>query len=226
MIARLPILLSLAILIVIGVVRADPSDDIAIGQYHEKIAQMIHDIPMDYQGWVGRDVPLPQSATNLLKPNAIVAREYMNQDRGVIATLMIVQCKDARDMAGHYPPVCYPANGWIQADDMVGRKIDSGEELTVYGFHRVVGRVEREMTIYSLFALPTGVLTGSMGDVRKLSANYTYRKYGAAQLQVLINGDISPADHQWILEDMYQLAKPTLDAVIDAQVGQADEGGL
>jgi len=25
---------------------------------------------------------------------------------------MIVHCGDVRDMIGHYPPVCYPANGW------------------------------------------------------------------------------------------------------------------
>ena len=226
MISRLSILCSLAALIIIGVVRIDPSDSQAIDAYHEHVAEVIDAIPEKYQGWTSRDVPLPQSATSLLNPNAIIAREYIHMERGVVATLMIVQCKDSRDMGGHYPPVCYPANGWLKDTDAPEFGRVDGQDLRIYGFNRVVGKADRSMTIYSLFALPTGVLTGSMKDVRRLSANYTYRKYGAAQLQVLINGDILPEDHQWMLEQMYQLAKPTLDAVIDAQVGQADEGGL
>ncbi len=226
MISRLSILCSLLALVAIGVVRIDPSDAQAIDAYHEQIVEVVERIPWKFEGWTSREVPLPQSATSLLNPNAIIAREYVNAERGVVATLLIVQCRDSRDMGGHYPPVCYPSNGWLKDSDTPnGGRVD-GQDLRVYEFSRVVGKADRSMTIYSLFALPTGMLTGAMKDVRQLSANYDYRKYGAAQLQVLINGTIPLEEHQWILEDMYRLAKPTLDAVIDAQVGQTDEGGL
>ena len=64
-----------------------------------------------------------------------------------------------------------------------------------------------------------------MSDVRRLSANYEYRKFGAAQLQILINGEVALEDHQWILEDMYDIARPVLEAVIDAQLGHEQSDG-
>ncbi len=226
MITRLAIPLSLITLIVFGVMRSNPGDAQAIDAYHEHIAELINEIPIDVDGWVGQQVPLPQSATSLLNPNGIVARQYFNEDKGVIATLMIVQCRDARDMGGHYPPVCYPANGWTDKYD--GEVLISalGEQsLRVYGFERTAGKVEREIAIYSLFALPTGILTNSMRDVRELIANYEYRKYGAAQLQIMIQGGVAAEDHAWILEEMYEIARPAIEAVLDAQLGKEQDDG-
>ncbi|MBL4788685.1 MAG: exosortase-associated EpsI family protein, partial [Kordiimonadaceae bacterium] len=182
--------------------------------------------PIDINGWVGRQVELPQSAINLLRPNAILARQYLNKEKRALATLMIVQCKDTRDMAGHYPPVCYPSNGWLKKnDDLDQRVIIDDQTIKVYEFHRVAGRVERDITIYSLFALPTGELTTSMTEVRQLSANHELRKYGAAQIQVLIDGDTDPKDHLWILEDMFEIARPVIEAVLDASPQQAQNRG-
>ena len=206
-------------LIVIGAVRTNPINTQAIEAYHEGIADLINEIPVDVGGWIGRQVPLPQSATSLLNPNAIVAHEYYHQDTDVRVTLMIVQCRDARDMGGHYPPVCYPANGWVDAFDGETRLYALGSnDLRIYGFQRIAGKVEREITIYGLFALPTGVLSTSMREVRQLSANYDYRKYGAAQLQIMIQGDVATEDHPWILKEMYEIARPAIEAVLDAQL--------
>lgn len=226
LISRLAIPFSLITLLVIGFVRANPQDERLIEEYHLRVANEINSIPVDFEGWVGQQVPLPQSAISLLRPNALVARRYINEDKGVVATLMIVQCRDARDMGGHYPPVCYPANGWLELEENPQWDYTlEGQDLRVYGFHRVAGRVEREITIYSLFALPTGEVTNSMRDVRKLSANYEYRKYGAAQFQVMINGEVEQDDHEWILEDMYKVARPVIEAVIDAQLEPAHGKG-
>ena len=135
--------------------RNNPVNAEAINTYHVDIAELIEEIPIDVGDWVGREVPLPQSATSLLNPNGIVARQYINEDQGVIATLMIVQCRDARDMGGHYPPVCYPANGWTDNTDDQNQTFTIGDQsLQVYGFSRTAGREEREIFIYSLFAFP------------------------------------------------------------------------
>ncbi|MBL4698061.1 MAG: exosortase-associated EpsI family protein [Phycisphaerales bacterium] len=213
-------------LIVIGAMRVNPGDALEIEAYHERIARVVDEIPIDINGWVGRQVELPQSAINLLRPNAILARQYLNKEKRALATLMIVQCKDTRDMAGHYPPVCYPSNGWLKKnDDLDQRVIIDDQTIKVYEFHRVAGRVERDITIYSLFALPTGELTTSMTEVRQLSANHELRKYGAAQIQVLIDGDTDPKDHLWILEDMFEIARPVIEAVLDASPQQAQNRG-
>ncbi len=202
----------------IGLVRSHPGNEDAIDSYHERVGEIIRAIPVDSNGWVGQQVPLPQSATNLLRPNALVAREYVNKEKEISVTLMIVQCKDTRDMAGHYPPRCYPANGWLENSEVSqGVFTLDGQSLRRYGFHRFAGQTSREITVYNLFALPTGESTISMNDVRKLSADYEFRKFGAAQVQIVIDGSIDLADHPWILEQMYTIAQPAVEAVLDSQ---------
>lgn len=224
MFTKLAIPFSLIALVVIGLVRANPGDEKAIESYHRHVADIINAIPVDVDGWVGEQVPLPQSATNLLRPNALVARRYINEEHGASATLMVVQCRDTRDMAGHYPPQCYPANGWLRPEEGgVGITAVAGHDLRRYRFHRVAGRAERDITVYSLFALPTGELTTSMVDVRKLGADYAYRRYGAAQLQIVIDGSMDPDMHDWILNEMYRIAQPAIRAVRDARPAAGED---
>ena len=30
-------------------------------------------------------------------------------------SFLLVQCRDARDLQGHWPPVCYRGQGWVQS---------------------------------------------------------------------------------------------------------------
>ncbi len=222
LLSRLAIPFSLITLIVIGVLRVDPGNSAEIDAYHERVAQVINAMPVDFHGWVGQQVPLPQSAVKLLDPNALVARQYFNADRGIAATLLIVQCRDTRDMAGHYPPQCYPASGWMESQENPAQMYSLGDyTLRKYSYHRIAGQSERDIHVYSLFALPTGELTTSMREVRRLGADYDYRKYGAAQLQVVIGGDVDPEDHAWILDEMFRIARPSIEAVLDARPGHA-----
>jgi hypothetical protein len=218
LISRLAIPFSLITLIVIGITRIQPGDALEIDAYHDSVAEIINSIPVDVNGWVGQQIPLPQSATNLLRPNALIARHYVNEEKGISATLMLIHCRDIRDLAGHYPPRCYPANGWMESSVTgVGMTTIGDQSLRRYGFTRVAGQVERAITVYSLFALPNGEITTSMKDVRRLSASYEFRKYGAAQLQVVIDGAFDQKDHSWILQEMYEIAEPTIETVISAQ---------
>jgi Protein of unknown function (DUF3485) len=227
LITRLAIPFSLITLLVIGFLRVQPGDQELIDQYHERVATAVNSTPLDKNGWIGQQVPLPQSAISLLRPNALVARRYIYEEKGIVAKLVIVHCRDARDMAGHYPPRCYPANGWMESEDNPVRNYTLNKHsFRVYGFHRLAGKVERDMTVYSFFALPTGELSTSMVDVRRLSADYQFRKYGAAQIQIVIDGGVSPEDHPWILEEMYKIAEPAIEAVLDAPPSYKNtEGG-
>jgi len=223
---RLAIPFSLIILIVIGYLRIQPGNKEAIEQYQDQVAKLINAMPLDVDGWVGQTVPLPQSAISLLRPNALVARRYYNEETGLSATLMVVQCNDTRDMAGHYPPRCYPANGWmVPVENPVRNYTVDDQEFRVYEFHRLAGKVERAITVYSLFALPNGELTTSMTEVRKLSADYRYRQYGAAQLQVVIDGSVPIEEHPRILDEMYRIAEPAIKAVLKSQAEQSRNEG-
>lgn len=189
-------------------------DPAAIEAYHASVKSVASEFPVNSGVWTGHDVDLPPSAIKLLRPNAIVARQYRTEARGgASATLMVVQCEDIRDMQGHYPPNCYPAHGWDAGPVTEGARV--GElPASRYEFSRMVGNQAAAMTVYNLFVMPTGDVTGSMDAVRKAGADYGLRPYGAAQLQILIGGDVDESEHQWILDEMRAIAEPVLGLLL------------
>ncbi|HCT46454.1 MAG: hypothetical protein CMJ35_13890 [Phycisphaerae bacterium] len=226
MLNKLAIPIALVTLVVIGFVRASPQDAEHVDAYHEQVATLIEAIPIDWEGWVGHEVALPQAATNLLRPNALVARQYVHEERGVSVTLMIVHCRDARDMAGHFPPACYPGNGWLIPEESGTPLVEvDGVQMRRYPFHRVAGKNERDITVYNMFAMPTGSTTVSMTDVRRLSSDYEYRLYGSAQIQIVIDGDIDPDLHEWILRDMHAIVAPAIEGVQNSGIDAGKHDG-
>lgn len=225
MLNKLAIPLSLVALLAIGAFRSNPAKSEDAVSYHLDVLEIVEAIPIDFNRWVGEEIDLPDSATSLLKPNALVARRYVHRDRAVSVTLMIVQCRDARDMAGHFPPVCYPANGWLTDDDEPKAGLIGGHEAAVYEFHRFAGSDERELTVYNMFVLPTGETSVDMDDVYRLSADYQYRHFGAAQIQILIDGTVDPEDHAWLLGEMHSVVERSIRRVLQGGDQDREEGG-
>jgi hypothetical protein len=179
--------------------------------YHAKALAEMDQIPyvLDHGRWTGRDQPLPTAAQKLLRPNAVVSRTYEDNQKGEFgagaagrersATLLIVQCRDSRDMLGHYPPRCYRSHGMEQKsaeprDWNVGGMTIPGVE---YGFEqKLVGQTYRT-TVYNFFVVPGGKsnnpLRRDMDAVRDAAEDYQQRYYGAAQFQVVFQG-LSSAD--------------------------------
>lgn len=189
-------------------------DPVAIDAYHASVSEAVTGFPVNSGVWSGHDVDLPPSAIKLLRPNAIVARQYRTESHGgATATLMIVQCEDIRDMQGHYPPNCYPAHGWDEGPATDGARMG---ELPAwrYEFSRLTGSRTDGMSVYNLFVMPTGAVTGSMEAVRKAGADYELRPYGAAQIQVVIGGEMDESKHQWILDEMRGIAEPVLEVLL------------
>ena len=83
-----------------------------VGPYFEVVAGRIGDIPVKLGDFVGNDVDVTPSAVQLLKPNKLLQRSYVDPWSGRAVTLLFVHCGNVRDMSGHYPPNCYPAHGW------------------------------------------------------------------------------------------------------------------
>lgn len=73
-------------------------------------------VPERFDQWRSQPVEVPADALDLLKPNKILSRRYIRPETGHELTLLIVHCRSARDLAGHYPPVCYPSAGWLPRD--------------------------------------------------------------------------------------------------------------
>ena len=202
--------------------------------YHANAKAAIDQIPFVLaQGrWTGRDIPLPTAAQKLLRPNAFISRTYEDNQKGDLtggtgaagreraATLLIVQCRDSRDMLGHYPPRCYRSHGMEQKsseprDWQVGGMLIPGVE---YEFEqKLVGQTYRT-TVYNFFVVPGGrtnePLRRDMDAVRDAAEDYQQRYYGAAQFQVVFQGlsaaDLSRAER----DDIFRtLIEPTIPVI-------------
>ena len=203
-----------ALLAGVGLSGRAATDPAAVEAYHGTIRDAAAAFPVDFGVWIGHEVDVPPSATQLLRPNAIVAREYRTEAMGgASATLMLVQCADIRDMQGHYPPNCYPAHGWTRGDADADARFGPLPAVR-YEYTQRVGTQDRAITVYNLFVMPTGEVALSMNAVGKAGADYLLRPYGAAQVQVVIGGEIDRERHPWILSQMHEIAAPVLEVLL------------
>lgn len=176
--------------------------------FHAAVAHAVTEIPDHFGDWVGQDQALPTAAIKLLRPNALFARAYTNVQTRRFASVVLVHCQTVRDMTGHYPPNCYPANGWTTASaprerewDLWGQRVPIAE----FRFSRVDSTRMRETVIYNFFILPTFGLvagTGGMDRVYQATGDYRARPYGAAQVQILVDESIPEPERDAIVRDL------------------------
>jgi hypothetical protein len=164
--------------------------------------------------------PLPESAEQLLHPNCVISRGYRSRTIRVNgqpaqASLLIVQCKDARDMAGHYPPICYPASGEPQLSAVAFKMLVNGIPISgmQYEFLREVLPAARQC-VYDFFVVPGKGVVADMAGVRKSAGDYQRRWYGAAQFQVVMNADYPPEVRDQIFREIIG-ASPTALTVLN-----------
>jgi len=170
--------------------------------YHARAREAIKAWPetiAEGQWTTSIDENLPQPAEQLLHSNAVIDRLYTSgtirvNNRPAQASLLIVQCKDSRDMAGHYPPNCYPAAGETPMEEPepfsfpVGGMNIVGKE---YHFRQNTIPAFRHC-VYDFFIVPggsNGGIVADMFDVRAAAGDYQRRYYGAAQFQVVMDAD-------------------------------------
>jgi hypothetical protein len=167
--------------------------DAATDERQIEIASAMKDVPLFIGDWVGRDWEVPPEAQELLRPNAILSRQYQRPGEANLHVL-VVHCSDARDMIGHYPPVCYPAAGWVRdrSPELVVTLSAEGHRLPArtYLFHRTrENGVEESIRIFNAFVLPDGTVTPDIGDINRQSERLAVSVQGVAQLQVISAAD-------------------------------------
>lgn len=197
----------IATLLVLGGVTAEslsrpkPADAVP---YHARIYEASQRMPKIVGDWEGTDVEVPPSAVKLLNPNALVHRRYSNRKTGQQASLLLVQCTRARDMAGHYPPVCYPAHGWTRGPsnamewDIDGTKLPGME----YTYTRIHEGQTVSCVVSNLLILPSGAYVREMSEIYDAAADYLRQFYGAAQLQIVTYGDYTPEERAAIFREL------------------------
>ncbi len=199
-------------LVIENVSYSSPSD---ADPYHERVRGVIESVPYQIGDWYGSDVEVPPAALALLRPNAICSRRYQNNRTGNSVELLIVQTRDARDMGGHYPPVCYPAHGWVEKSvEPVEWEVRS---LTVPGREYIFsqslpGRLST-IVVENVLILPNGEMIRDIEGVRAIAADYRMHFYGAGQLQLVFDQSIPSEERRAIIDIFLDAALPVLEAI-------------
>lgn len=173
--------------------------------FHQVLRRQIDAIPLTLGGYQGSERPIPKEAQALLRPNAAFSRRYTNTNLGRAASLMIIQCADSGDMGGHYPPVCYPANGWTTDKEAEHVEITVGDTVIPmmrYEFSQKSFDRAAAMTVYDVFVLPRKGFATDMTTIRRVGANYSVRFLGAAQIQVVVDSTADRSDQEATVVDL------------------------
>ena len=155
-----------------------------------EIAQAMEQAPFFIGRWVGEDASqmVPREAQTLLHPNAMMSRTYRSP-AGPTVQVFMVHCSDARDMIGHYPPICYPSAGWLPTSQSAQVELSVDDlKLPVreylYQRHNDRATLER-IRIFNCFILPGGRTALDIDDINRQSERLALSVQGVAQLQVM-----------------------------------------
>lgn len=209
------ILVSLALLAGMAAARLTRPAPEDAEPYHRQVREAADALPFQIGDWFGADQDVPPAAIQMLQPNVLVSRRYRSIDTGRVATILLVHCKDARDLAGHYPPVCYPAHGWTM-DSTTPRRWNVDGLLidgTEYGFSFRMATATRRMVVASFMVLPGGQILPDMKGVRHAAADYTRHFYGAAQIQLILDARIPTAERDVIFRELAGAFRGVINAL-------------
>jgi hypothetical protein len=177
-------------------------DDAVVQNYHTRARAAVRAMPWQVQAigsnWTAIEHKPETAAVRLLRPNEILSRRYVQNTtsaRPMIAELLIVQCRDSRDMTGHYPPICYRniGNEMVYAEHR--EPITVGAErvpYTEYKFEKYThGRAET-IFVYNFFVVPGRGAVDDIKGVHEAAEDYERRFFGAAQFQVVMQEAVVP----------------------------------
>jgi hypothetical protein len=220
MLRHLPTALTLAMLMGVLLQARARNDPESVAAYHARVREAVRAIPYRVGPWEGVDRAPPSAAVRLLRPNVLFSRQYTDPQRRRSGTLVIVQCTDSRDMGGHYPPVCYPAHGWRTTVPGTLESVQVGGmpvRVARYTFDRSSFNTRRALAVYGFFVLPGSGLGTDLGAVRRAAADYRVRALGAAQVQVVLDEDLTPAEEVEVVGELLAAAWPAVEEIARGQ---------
>lgn len=235
--------LAAALLVAMGLANAGFPTAEDAEAYHQRIYALTDDAPKAFGPWESRPVDIPKAAVELLRPNAILSRAFFDADQKRWASFLIVQCKDARDLSGHWPPNCYKANGYTQADaqprtwivqsDAAGDVPDAaspGDSIpedsipgvlipgvsipgVEYTFEIETAGDQSRLVVANFMILPGVGLVPDMESVRDAGGDPQRRFLGAAQVQVVTDASYSSEQRDVIFRELVGPHLPLIQAI-------------
>jgi len=219
--------LASALLVAMGVANAGFPTAADAEPYHTRILAMSHDTPAAFGDWVSRPIDVPPSAVELLRPNAMLSRQFRDPVQRRQASILIVQCKDARDLSGHWPPNCYKASGYTQTHveprtwPALGSKTQSASDMqqtipgVEYTFDMETAAGPSRLVVANFLIVPGVGLVPDMASVRDAGADPQRRSLGAAQVQVVTDGSHNRAERDAIFAELLTPHAPLIDAILN-----------
>jgi hypothetical protein len=209
------VMVSVGLLAAVAVERrsVEPPDD-ASG-YHERVRLAAEGAPPYLGDWAAREMQVPYEAISLLRPNVLLSRQFVNVANGRRVSLLLVHCQDARDLVGHYPPNCYPGQGWqlTGSEDRDWTLEDWSIAGTEYSFRRDTFNQSNHQVVSNFMVLPDGTTMRDMNAVRMAAASVQRRFYGAAQVQVVFEGSMPIEQREEIFKLLVTGHWPIIDAI-------------
>ena len=184
-------------------------------EYHQAVQRAADEVPLVVGSWLGTKLVLPAAAVTLLHPNVGLCHQYRNVTTGRVVTFLLVQCHDARDLVGHYPPICYVNQGWVM-DTSTATQLSAGDlrvNATRYGF--TSGRLGQmaSLRIDNFMILPTGETCPNMDGIY-VSAKDPHKKFfGAAQVQFVCDADVPLLEVEEFEQALLISARPLIDQI-------------
>jgi hypothetical protein len=193
--------------------RAVPDDTDA---HHARLRRLAEDyLPLVAGEWIGSNVPTPTAAVELLKPNVLSNRQFRSTVTGEVVSILVVQCGDARDLVGHYPPVCYPSHGMTALGSAPREWVVNGITIpgTRYRFADTSVSAPSVTVVDNFVLLPNGRIARDMDEMRVVVKDRRLRPYGAAQVQVVTDGAMRDERRDDVFRALVEPSIPLLMAM-------------
>ena len=189
--------------------------------YHEQIRKAINSLPYTTGDWIGTNVPVPPAAFEILHTSTIFSRRFRNVRSGENVTVILIHCKDSRDILGHYPPVCYPGNGWnLESNQLLDLTVN---QLTItatrYKFSRSSLEGKKLLSVLNFIILPDGKIAANLGAVHSASQDYRRKFLGVAQIQMLLSAELPDTMQIHTASFFSESLKPVIDAIWQLEKG-------
>lgn len=171
----------------------------------EAVNTAIDTLPYLHDGLVAVDSEPMEPAIRMLRPERLIQRTFKDGESGDEFGIVIVFSPDARDLAGHHPPVCYPNAGWTQMGVAPVSIPTGGREVEAmsYRFARTTDGLggAAHLTATSFFIVP-GIDRPFQSRMQAVEAAARDRRaagLGAVHVMVLITGELSDAERDRLL---------------------------
>jgi hypothetical protein len=186
-----------------------------VEEYHARVREAVALIPYNIGDWIGKDTEIRQEALKILDANCTLSRVYSNMKTNRTATLLLVQCADARSLLGHYPPVCFPSQGWSEvSSELKPVPPEYGPYgATCYAFGYDLLQRSNSLRVMHFTVLPDGRIAPDMGLLETAARDRRYTFCGGASVQLIVDSGLSESEQNEAYDMLFQAAAPWIEVV-------------